>query len=175
MLLLVALMGLGLVLAAELDSTLARRSKERELLAIGHQFRAAIARYHEGPLEGGQREYPASLDELLRDGRHPGIRRHLRQVFVDPMTGKPEWGLMRVGGRIVGVYSLSELTPIKQDRFDAQDAAFRGRATYRDWVFTYPPDLQLRDPSAPGDPAASSAPPVSAPGSAQWWTITGQP
>lgn len=162
-LLLVAFMGLGLTVAVEVDATLARRSQEQELLVIGHQFRNAIARYYEGPLAGGQREYPATLDDLLRDNRAPGIRRHLRKVFTDPMTGKAEWGLMRVGGRIVGVHSLSGATPIKQDHFEAQDMAFRGRGKYSDWVFTYPPDLLLRDaPRQPETPASAPMPAASA-------------
>lgn len=159
-LLLVAFMGLGLTVAVEVDATVARRSQEQELLSAGHQFRNAIARYYESQSAGGQREYPATLDDLLRDNRAPGIRRHLRKVFVDPMTGKAEWGLMRVGGRIVGVYSLSGAPPIKQDHFEAQDMVFRGKGKYSDWVFTYPPDLLLRD--AAGQAATSASAPLPA-------------
>jgi len=161
-LMLVAFMGLGLTAAVMVDTTAVKRSKEQELLAVGHQFRSAIAHYHEIQVAGGRSEYPASLDDLLLDNRLPGIRRHLRKVFVDPMTSKPEWGLMRVGGRIVGVYSSSETMPIKQDRFEAEDMAFRGKAKYSEWVFTYPPDLLLRDlatvaGAASGASAANSA------------------
>ena len=132
---------------------------------MGHQLRGAIARYYETQVSGGKSEYPVSLDDLLLDNRFPGIRRHLRKVFIDPMTSKPEWGLMRVGGRIVGVYSLSETMPIKQDRFEAEDMAFRGKAKYSEWVFTYPPDLLLRDPAAVAG-AASGASASSAPSAA---------
>jgi type II secretory pathway pseudopilin PulG len=136
-LMLVAFMGLGLSAAAVIDSTLTRRSQEQELLAAGHQFRDAIARYYAIQTIGGQHEYPNSLDDLLLDNRLPGLRRHLRKVFVDPMTQKPDWGVVRVGGRIVGVHSLSESQPIKQDFFAAEDVAFRGKAKYSDWVFTH--------------------------------------
>jgi len=164
-LLAVAFLGIGLTAAAEVYSTAVQRDKERELLGIGQQFRRAIGRYHETQLAGGRREYPAELDDLLRDKRSPGLRRYLRKVFVDPMTGRPEWGLMRVGGRIVGVYSLSQRQPIKQDHFDADDMAFRGKQKYSDWVFTYPADLLLRADGAAGAPAdaASAAPAASAP------------
>lgn len=196
----VAFMGVGLVVVAEVHAVAQQRDKERELLAIGHQFREALRRYQErsGPLPGGAtglpsatgvppgggvgtapgttpvtspvnapivppttapgqpgtagavlagaRPYPATLDELLQDPRTPGITRHLRQVFVDPMTGKAEWGLVRVGGRIVGIHSLSERLPIKQAGFEDQDMAFAGKERYRDWVFTYPANLMASLP-----------------------------
>lgn len=143
-LLLVATLGLGLSLAVEIDSTAARRDKEKELLAVGRQFRTAIGRYYETQLSGGKREYPATLEDLLQDNRVPGIKRHLRKIFVDPMTGKAEWGLVKVGGRIAGVHSLSEKIPIKQDGFEAEDANLRGKSKYVEWLFTYPADLMLQ-------------------------------
>lgn len=137
-LLLVALMGIGLTVAAEIDATAAQRDKEQQLLAIGRQFRTAIERYHEA---SNVKEYPASLDDLLVDPRVPGVRRHLRKIFVDPMTGRAEWGLVKVAGRIVGVHSLSERQPIKQANFEADDFGFTGRSKYSEWVFTYPADF----------------------------------
>ena len=50
------------------------------------------------------------------------------QIYPDPLTGKAEWGLARAGGRIVGVHSLSDRQPHKEDGFDADDQRFRGRA-----------------------------------------------
>jgi len=144
-LLLVALMGVGLTVAVEIDSVATQRDQERELLSIGRQFRYAIGRYYEAQQSGGRREYPPSLEELLRDSRFPGVRRHLRRVFVDPMTGKPEWGLLRANGRIVGVYSLAEKRPIKQEGFEPSDAAFSGSQQIREWRFTYPHDLMVQE------------------------------
>jgi hypothetical protein len=144
-LLLVAVLGVGLTVAVEIDSTAAQRDRERELLFIGRQFRTAIGRYYETLLTDGKGEYPESLDDMLRDNRVPGIRRHLRKVYVDPMTGRSEWGLVRVGGRIVGVHSLSEKKPIKQGMFEAEDMDFRGKQKYSEWVFTYPANLLLQN------------------------------
>jgi hypothetical protein len=144
LLLLVAFMGVGLTLAVEIDSTAVQRDREKELLAIGRQFRSAIERYHATRLSPGKHEYPATLEDLLRDNRVPGIRRHLRKVFVDPMTGKAEWGLVKVGGRIVGVHSFSEKMPIKQDGFEVQDVGLRGKTSYAQWVFAYPADMVLK-------------------------------
>ena len=143
-LLLVAFMGAGLTLVVEIEATASQRDKERELLAVGRQFRTALARYYDQPMPGGRNVYPVSFDDLLQDNRVPGIRRHLRKIFVDPMTGKAEWGLVKVGGRIVGIYSLSDKTPIKQDGFDIDDTSFKDKEKYSDWKFTYPPALMIR-------------------------------
>lgn len=143
--LLVFVMGLGLLTASTLYGMSLKRDKERELIFIGHQFRDAIRRY---VVAHGQ-AYPDSLDSLVQDPMFPGIRRFLRKVYVDPMTGKTEWGLVKVGGKIVGIYSLSNATPFKVDNFDPVDAGLKGRTEYRQWVFTYPWNLVIPDADGP--------------------------
>lgn len=140
----IAAIGLSLSLAAELYATSTQRDKEKELLAIGRQFRQAIGRYYETQGQGNRTEYPPSLDDLLQDPRSLTPRRHLRKTFVDPMTGMAEWGLFKVDARVAGVYSLSEKIPIKQGGFEADDAAFISKQKYSEWVFTYPADLIIR-------------------------------
>jgi type II secretory pathway pseudopilin PulG len=161
-LLLVALMGVGLTVAAEMDSTISQRDREKALLATGRQFQIAIGRYHKSAA-GGRNEYPAALEDLLQDARYPGTMRHLRKIFIDPMTGKAEWGLVRIGGRIVGVHSLSEKTPIKQANFEAEVSHFAGAQKYTDWVFTYPPDLILKAGDKMPEGAESLATPQAPP------------
>ncbi|MDQ1817091.1 type II secretion system protein [Massilia sp. CCM 9210] len=139
-LLLVAFMGVGSSIASELYSTSVRRDRERELLFIGHEFRAAIARYHDSAA-GGPQMYPLTLQELIKDPRFPNARRHLRRLYADPITGKAEWGLIKVEGRIVGVHSLSQRAPMKVDNFDEHDSGFRNKGRYADWVFVYPHDM----------------------------------
>lgn len=157
---LVAMLGLGLGSASEVYQTSIYRDQEKELLTIGRQFRQAIGDYYETQLTAGRREYPATLDELLKDSRFPGIRRHLRKVFVDPATGKAEWGLWKVGGRIVGVYSLSDRQPIKTGGFEADEAMFAGKEKLSEWVFVYPQNLLVqKTPDLPGQPAAPVTPP----------------
>ncbi len=141
LLFLVAFMGIGLTMVVEIEATATQRTKEKELLAVGRQFRSAIGRYYETQVVMGKREYPATLEDLLHDNRFPGIKRHLRKVFIDPMTSKAEWGLVRVGGRIVGVHSLSEKIPIKQDGFEAEEERFKGKQKYSEWLFVYPGDF----------------------------------
>lgn len=153
-LLLVALMGVGLTVAAEVHSVAVQRDKERELISIGRQFSAAIGRYYES---GTKREFPMSLDDLLRDQRVPGVRRHLRKIFVDPMTGKAEWGLVRFDGRIIGVHSLSRKKPIKQDGFEPANADLAKKQAYTDWVFSYVSPAAREGAVPPGGAATGPA------------------
>jgi type II secretory pathway pseudopilin PulG len=150
LLLIVALIGLGLSVAAEVDSVATQREKEKELLAVGRQFRTAIGRYYESLMVAGKHQYPTSLEDLLQDNRVPGVRRHLRKIFVDPITGKNEWGLISLNGRIVGVHSLSQKTPIKQNAFEADEERFQARQKYTEWLFTYPPGLLLESETTKG-------------------------
>jgi len=108
--------------------------KEKELLFIGGQFRKAINSYYESS-PSGAKIYPASLEDLLLDRRYPNIKRHLRKLYLDPVTGTPEWGLVKQQGRIVGIYSLSTSEPIKVAGFGADDQSFKGAASYRNWIF----------------------------------------
>lgn len=162
-LLLVALLGLGLVLVSDLDSTLARRERELALLQIGHEFRQALARYASGRPGVAAGAYPLRLDDLVLDPRGLKPARHLRRLYLDPMTGRADWGLIRAGGRIVGVHSLSLVGPMRQDGFDDDDARFKGAARYRDWVFLHPASRSLLPDGGPA--AAASAPAPAAAGS----------
>ncbi|MCL2021813.1 MAG: type II secretion system protein [Betaproteobacteria bacterium] len=169
-LMLVALMGMALTVAAEMDSMVSRRDREKHLLAVGRQFQIAIAHYYERMLVNGRNEYPRSLEDLLKDPRYPGTMRHLRRIFVDPMTGKTEWGLVRLGDRIVGVHSLSEQKPVKQDNFEVEAAHFAGSESYTQWVFTYPPNLLLKVNNQSDNTAGTPAKPQStAPDNAGAW------
>ena len=145
---LIAMLGIGYVLTAEVYATGVARDKEQELLFIGHEFRNAIERFHAVRVAGSNHEYPARLEQLLRDDRFPDVRRHLRRLYADPMTGKAEWGVVRVAGRIVGVHSLSDATPIKQKNFDPDDAGFEGRQQFSSWVFAYPAQQMSQDEAA---------------------------
>ncbi len=135
LLLAIGLMAAGLGATAEVASTAARRDKEAELLFAGDQFARAIARYRASV--PASQQYPQRLEDLLADSRFPNVRRHLRRVYPDPMTGSREWGLVRgPNGGIVGVYSTSTAQPLKTANFPKEYAAFAGATSYRDWVFT---------------------------------------
>lgn len=167
-LLLVALLSVTLLVAAELDSTLARRERERALLQVGHEFRQALARYQTGRAGVAAGQYPPRLEDLLLDPRYPYPVRHLRRVPPDPITGRAEWGLVVLNGRIVGLHSLSTGTPLKQDGFDPDDSGLRRAGSYRDWVFSYPPGRALGPAAdAASAPAAGFAPRPVAPAASQ--------
>jgi type II secretory pathway pseudopilin PulG len=134
------LISISLLASRSVEVTEARRDQERVLLAIGHEFRAALASYVQasGGSGSGVNAYPTSLDELLEDHRVPTVRRHLRKLFVDPLTGTSHWGLLYAGGHIVGIYSLAPGKPLKQAGFDGADVGFAGAQRYSDWIFAWP-------------------------------------
>lgn len=142
MMLLVGVLGAGMAAYGEIASHAAQREKEQELLFVGHQFRQAIAAYHERT-PGAVKRFPQKLEELLQDSRHPMPQRHLRRIYADPMTGKREWGLVAAPeGGIMGVHSLSQEAPIKSGGFAARDAALADAARYADWRFSHIPAVQ---------------------------------
>lgn len=132
----VALLGGGLALTGEVWHTAAMREKEAELLFAGHQYRKAIERYY---LSGPQRQYPRSLEDLVKDPRQPGTVRYLRRLYPDPVTGK-EWVLVKApDGGILGVHSASDEAPFKSAGFKLRDRSFAGALKYSDWKFVYQP------------------------------------
>lgn len=134
---LVTVMGLAAAAAGTMWHTVRQREKERELLALGEEFRAAIARYVRAT-PSGKPQYPRRLDDLVRDPRVPGMARHLRRIYPDPMTGRPDWGVVPApDGGIMGVHSLSEGQPLKRAGFRVADARFEGAEKYADWQFVY--------------------------------------
>ncbi|WP_288380948.1 type II secretion system protein [uncultured Massilia sp.] len=162
---------IGLVGAATLkvEALLRRAQLERELLETGAQFSAALNSYA-AATPRGQPRAPMALDDLLRDKRFPNPRRHLRKVFIDPVTGKPEWGLVRAGeaGPILGVHSLSQATPLKQANFDPRFSGFENREHLAEWKFMAqetgaPVLLPPNVPARPQTPPATPAPPTPQP------------
>ena len=110
------------------------REREADLLFVGQQLRDALTRYaRESP--AGAPKYPKTLDELLLDKRYPTVRRHLRRVYNDPMTGASTWGLIRQQDRIVGVYSLASGAPLKRSGFPPEMIQLTEAKSYRDWRF----------------------------------------
>jgi type II secretory pathway pseudopilin PulG len=161
----IAIMSAALAAVADVWSTHSKREKEAELLFIGNQFRDAIKSYARNT--PGAAQLPKTLDELIEDKRFPNLRRHLRRIYVDPMTRKAEWGLVQVpGGGIVGVYSLSEDRPLKTAGFSAAAAGFADAKTYGDWKFVVDTALPPEQPAGgivgtTAMPGAATAPALS--------------
>ena len=135
-LMLIALIGMGLAAAGTLWHTDAQRARETELLFIGAQYRQAIRSYY--ALDPAQPRLPQSIDDLLKDNRRPGIVRHLRRAYRDPLTGG-EFALIRAPDTqgIVGVVSQATGRPFKIAGFLPEDETFSGAASYAEWRFVF--------------------------------------
>ncbi|HEU5452879.1 MAG TPA: type II secretion system protein [Terriglobales bacterium] len=104
-----------------------KREKERELRRDLWEIRDAIDRYKDAADRGafqvkiGTEGYPPDLDTLV-NGVTVGDKkvRFLRRIPVDPMTGKPDWGLRCMqddpdstswcGENVFDVYTQSQQT-----------------------------------------------------------------
>jgi len=128
----VAVMGASLAVAADFWQLAQQREKERELLFSGHQFRRAIETFR----ARNSGKLPHELQELVLDPNWPVTQRYLRKIYVDPMTGRADWSLIRDGqGGIVGIHSQSGGKPIKAGNFRLQDGEFAEADTYAQWRF----------------------------------------
>lgn len=156
------LLGIGLLAATDVWSVTRQREREQDLLFVGEQYRQAIRRYYLGAPPGTPRVLPADFNALLQDDRYPVPVRHLRRAYPDPITGKPDWGTVKVNERILGVFSLSEARPLKQAGFMPPNQGFKDAEAYRAWVFAVPiPAARLGPVISPGDnPAAAAADPT---------------
>jgi len=148
---LIVVIGIGLAAAGTLWQTEVQREKEKELLFVGEQFRHAIGSYYEST-PGGVKQFPLTLEDLLRDPRFPETRRHLRKIYTDPMTGSTEWGIIKNQERIMGVYSKSETPPLMKAFAGTETKGFSNAKNYAGWIFVYQPGSVIPLPSAPVTP-----------------------
>jgi type II secretory pathway pseudopilin PulG len=156
LLIFVAIVGIGLAAVGTIWRTTAQREKETELVFIGEQFQRAIRSYFERSPDAGK-TFPLKLEDLLEDRRSGNVVRHLRKIFVDPMTGNAEWGLDRQpDGRIVGVYSLSPTSVFRTDGLP-EGVQVKGD-THADWHFMANAGRQAPPPATNGVPPSSPIP-----------------
>lgn len=134
LLLLIAIAGIGLSAAGLSWQYQVKSEKEQQLLFSGRQIASAIQSYFDSSTSE-VKNYPLTLNDLLLDKRAPNVKRHLRKIYSDPMTGKPNWGLVKLQGHIVGVYSTSQAKPIKKAGFSLTETSFTGARSYQDWIF----------------------------------------
>ena len=165
---LIGLLAMTAAAAGAVWSVAKQRDDERELVFIGRQFETAIERYRAASTDPAQ-PYPRRLEQLLRDERGIVPDHHLRRLYVDPMTGDSNWGLIRLpDGGIVGVHSLSDRRPYSRERVVTGFSPPSSRS-YRDWAFVAPSAAEvlaaLRAAEAPAEPlpGASAASPSPAP------------
>jgi type II secretory pathway pseudopilin PulG len=166
LLLAVALVGVLLAGLGTLWSMESRRAKEDELLFIGEQFHTAITAYFENTPTGQRSRFPPQLADLLDDKRWPVRRRHLRDIYPDPLTGTRDWVIIKApDGGVLGVYSPAAGTPLRRAHFTKAFKSFEEAGSYADWRFAYAlpdpaigPDGKPIDPNAPRPPTLSNAP-----------------
>lgn len=145
----IIIIGISLGTAGKYWSNVMLREKEEELLYRGDQYRLAIDRY--ATAIPGRSDYPMSIDDLLKDGRTPVGKRHLRRKYKDPMSGEDFVEIRNtLTKRIIGVYSPSEKEPLKKagfsDEYNGTQAVtqsgfpvggnnFVDKLKYNEWLF----------------------------------------
>jgi type II secretory pathway pseudopilin PulG len=134
---LVAILGLVAATSVKLGGMLQRSRAELALLDIGAEFSNALQSYADAT-PAGKPTQPPSLKDLLKDPRFPTVRRHLRKIYIDPVTGKAEWGIVYLANQVgvVAIYSLSQDKPVKIGNFPVRFQAFDSKAHISDWKFT---------------------------------------
>jgi type II secretory pathway pseudopilin PulG len=157
----VALAGVTLAATGMLWSTAVQREKEADLIFAGLEFASAIGRYradHKGDGDG----YPRTFEALVQDPRVPFTRRYLRKIYVDPMTGRAEWGIVRSpAGGIAGVHSLSTTRPLRSVL--PSDVTVVAKAgDHSDWRFLAIAAAPSKPPGGTVAPAVQAAPPTAA-------------
>ena len=134
----VAVIGIALSVTAEVWSSVVKREREEELIFRGSQMRDAIKSYYYS--SPGARAFPRELSQLIKDPRFPGVKRHLRRIYEDPMTGEPDWEAIKApDGAIKGVRSKSLAEPLKKENFPLGFEDFNGKSKYSEWEFVYNP------------------------------------
>ena len=132
-----ALGSIGLMAMVDNWALERQREREKDLLFAGDQYRQAIRKYYYGAPAGQPRQLPVNMAMLLEDDRYPTPVRYLRRLYPDPITGSDEWGEVRIGDRLAGVYSKSKAQPVKQDGFAAAYEGFKMKDSYDSWAFVF--------------------------------------
>ena len=145
-------MGTFLAALGTVWHTLVQREHEKDLLFVGNQFRLALNHY----FLANQR-YPMSLELLVQDENKLAVKRHLRKIYYDPMTNSTDWGTVKLpNGQIVGIYSLSEATPLKTAGFRPRDMALKDTSKYSEWLFMAEGQSALSGAAPPAQPSILS-------------------
>lgn len=148
LLIFVAVLGLATAASITLGSVIDRRNNEDELIFIGNQFRLAFQSYYN--LSPNADRYPRKLDDLVEDSRFPHPVRHLRKIYVDPMTRSTDWQTFHAPeGGIMGISSRSNQQPVKTGNFGQEEKHLENKGSYSAWVFYYNPEQIIWRPSKP--------------------------
>ena len=143
-----ALLGASMAAVGSHWAVAAQREREAELLFRGREFSAALASWRDTAAPG-EPSAPLQLEELRIDERRSSPQHHLRRLYSDPFTGRPDWVVLRdARHRIVGVHSLSRQPALRRIDMTLQhaeaslrDGADAAKPSVGDWLFTPEPPL----------------------------------
>ena len=131
----IVIMGIVLGLTGQSWRTVMKREREKELLFRGSQIKEAIESWRRQSVTVPIND----LNDLVKF-RNPKVR-HLRRLYADPMTGKPNWRLIpdkNLG--IIGVASTSEEEPLKKSFANISSlSGLTGKKKYSEWEFVNNP------------------------------------
>ena len=135
----ITLLGLMAGIAGSSWQTIMQRANEADLLWKGNQIRRAIGKYYNTShaQSAAPKAFPSELEFLIRDPRFLEVRRYLRNIYPDPMTGENWEVIKNSSGQIIGVRSSSDKVPFKLDNFAEENKSFVNQQSYHDWQFIY--------------------------------------
>ena len=149
LLMIIAIAGIGMAGVGIIWHQESQREREKELLFIGEEYRKAIGSYYENS-PSGLKQFPDTLIDLVLDNRFPNAKRHIRQLYADPVAMQKDWNLVLQQGKVIGLHSTSDKQPIKKTGFAPQYETFGEAASYKDWLFVYTPgSIVVSAPAAP--------------------------
>ncbi|CAN4276327.1 PulG Type II secretory pathway, pseudopilin PulG [Methylophilaceae bacterium] len=157
LLMVVAIAGIGMAGVGTVWHQDAQREREKELLFIGQAYRKAIGSYYENS-PSTAKQFPQTLQDLILDTRFPSVKRHIRQLYADPFARDKDWNLVLQQGKITGIYSSSQLKPVKKARLPPEFEAFNAAEKFEEWRFVYEPGSALPSTAAATPPVAIPLP-----------------
>ena len=138
----IIIVSISLMVVQKQWSTIVKRDKEKELFFRAEQIVQAIESFYKSSSKESK-QYPKRLQVLLKDNRFPGLKRHLRKIYMDPITEDGKWGIIYDGkGGIKGIFSKSRAEPLKTGNFPEIYKSFENKRKYNDWKFVYEPEKE---------------------------------
>ena len=119
------IMGISTAVIGPVWHTELRREKEEELLFRLGEYRRAIAQYR-----ADRGRPPRELKDLLEDRGQLQVKRYLRRLYPDPVTGKPDWKLDYIADRTGSVLGIAD---IHSSSTKEALRAIKGKPKYSDW------------------------------------------
>jgi len=102
----IAILGIGLAALGEFWVAIARQQNNTQLAWIEDQYKQAIVSYYQSS-PGARKIYPETVQDLIDDKRSGLTRRHLRMIYLNPLTNQNDWKLTRgPDGKIISVRAI---------------------------------------------------------------------